>query len=80
MRPFQTADEDTLKKSAELIGKKSKEKISPTKVQINRTADGKKVQAVAFIFSKKADNGEPAIPEDEKSVDFVCNATAQKFT
>jgi hypothetical protein len=79
MRPFETADEDTLKKSAELTDKKSKEKISPTKVQINRTADGKKVQAVAFIFAKKADNGEPAIPEDEKGVDFVCNVNGAKI-
>jgi hypothetical protein len=79
MRPFQTADEDTLMKSAELTGKKSKEKISPAKVQINRGADGKKVQAVAFIFPKKAGNGEPAVPEDEKSVDFVCNVNGAKI-
>ncbi|MGB8543179.1 MAG: hypothetical protein WCD49_16240 [Candidatus Acidiferrales bacterium] len=79
MRPFQTTDEDTLMKSAQLIDKKSKEKISPTKVQINRAADGKKVQAVAFIFPKKAGNGEPAIPEDEKSVDFVCNVNGAKI-
>src|SRR5580700_5741403 len=79
MRPFQSADEDTLKNSAELIDKKSKEKISPTKVQISRTAAGKKVQAVAFIFPKKADNGEPAIPEDEKGVDFVCNVNGAKI-
>jgi hypothetical protein len=79
MRPFQTADEDTLMKSAELTDKKSKEKISPTKVQINRGTDGKNVQAVAFIFPKKAANGEPAIPEDEKSVDFVCNVNGAKI-
>jgi hypothetical protein len=79
MRPFQSADDDTLKKSAELIDKKSKEKIAPSKVQINRSTDGKKVQAVAFIFPKKADNGEPAIPEDEKSVDFVCNVNGAKI-
>ncbi len=79
MRPFQSAADDTLKKSAELIDKKSKEKMSPSEVQINRSADGKKVQAVAFIFPKKADNGEPAIPEDEKSVDFVCNVNGAKI-
>jgi|ERR1700728_30229 len=79
MRPFQSADEDTLIKSADLIDKKSKQKISPSKVQINRAADGKKVQAIAFIFPKKAGNGEPAIPEDEKSVDFVCNVNGAKI-
>ena len=66
-------------KSADLTDKKSKEKISPTKVQINRAADGKKVQAVAFIFAKKASNGEPVVPEDEKSVDFVLNINGAKI-
>src|ERR1700693_236740 len=79
MRPFRSADEDTLKLSAALIDKKSKQKISPSKVDISRTADGKKVQAVAFIFPKKAGNGEPAIPEDEKSVDFNCDINGAKI-
>ena len=70
MRPFQSADEDTLKLGAALIDKKSKQRISPSKVEISRAADGKKVQALAFIFPKKAGNGEPAIPEDEKSVEI----------
>jgi len=79
MRPFQSADEDTLKLSSALIDKKSKQKISPSKVEITRTADGKKVQALAFIFPKKAGNGEPAIPEDEKSVDFICDTNGAKI-
>jgi len=79
MRPFQSADEDILKLSAALIDKKSKQKVSPSKVEISRTADGKKVQAVSFIFSKKAGNGEPAIPEDEKSVDFNCDINGAKI-
>jgi hypothetical protein len=79
MRPFQSADEDTLKLSAALIDKKSKQKISPSKVEISRAADGKKVQALAFIFPKKAGNGEPAIPEDEKSVDFNCDTNGAKI-
>jgi len=79
MRPFQMADEDTLKLSAALIDKKSKQKISPSKVEINRAADGKKVQALAFIFPKKAANGEPAIPDDEKSVDFNCEINGAKI-
>jgi hypothetical protein len=79
MRPFQTADEDTLKLSAALIDKKSKQKISPSKVEISRAADGKKIQALAFIFPKKAANGEPAIPEDEKSVDFNCDISGAKI-
>jgi hypothetical protein len=72
MRPFQSADEDTLKTSAYLIEKKTKQKISPTKVEVSRSTDGKSVQVVAFIFSKKSANGEPTIADDEKSVDFNC--------
>jgi hypothetical protein len=79
MRPFQSADEDTLKKSAVLVEKKTKQKISPTKVQVSRSADGTKVQAVAFIFPKKSDNGEPNIPEDEKGVDFNYDLSGAKI-
>jgi hypothetical protein len=79
MRPFQSADEDTLKKSAVLVEKKTKQKISPTKVQVSRSADGTKVQAVAFIFPKKSDNGEPSIPEDEKGIDFNYDLNGAKI-
>jgi hypothetical protein len=72
MRPFQSADEDILKTNAYLIEKKTKQKISPTKVEVSRSSDGKKVQVVAFIFSKKSTNGEPTIADDEKGVDFNC--------
>jgi hypothetical protein len=72
MTPFQSADEDTLKTSAFLVEKKTKQKISPYKVEVTRSQDGTKVQAVAFAFLKKAANGEVTIPEDEKGVDFNC--------
>jgi hypothetical protein len=72
MKPFQSADEDVLKTSADLIEKKTKQKISPYKVEITRSPDGTKVQAVAFTFLKKAANGEPTIADDEKGVDFNC--------
>ncbi|MGB8524073.1 MAG: hypothetical protein WCD43_13995 [Candidatus Acidiferrales bacterium] len=72
MRPFQSADEDTLKTNAYLIEKKTKQKISPAKVEVSRSTDGKNVQVVAFIFPKKSTNGEPTIADDEKSVDFNC--------
>jgi hypothetical protein len=72
MRPFQSADEDILKTSAGLIVKKTKQKISPYKVEVTRSPDGKKVQAVAFMFLRKASNGEPTIADDEKGVEFNC--------
>ena len=72
MKPFQSADEDSIKTSAYLIEKKNKQKISPYKVEITRSPDGNKVQAVGIIFLRKASNGEPTIPDDEKGVDFDC--------
>jgi hypothetical protein len=72
MKPFQSADEDVLKASADLIVKKTKQKISPYKVEISRSPDGKKVTAVAFAFLRKAANGEPTIADDEKGVEFNC--------
>jgi hypothetical protein len=72
MTPFQSADEDVLKTSASLIEKKNKQKISPYKIEITRSPDGKKVQAVAFAFLRKAANGEPTIADDDKGVDFNC--------
>lgn len=79
MKPFESADEETLKTSAYLIEKKNKQKISPYKVEFTRSPDGKKVQVVAFIFLRKASNGEPTIPEDEKGVDFVCTVNGAKI-
>jgi len=72
MKPFQSADEDILKTSTGLILKKTKQKISPYKIEITRSPDGKKVTAVAFAFLRKAANGEPTIADDEKGVEFNC--------
>jgi hypothetical protein len=72
MKPFQSADGETLKASSDLTEKKNKQKIPPYKVEITRSPDGTKVQAVGFIFLRKASNGEPTIPDDEKGVDFSC--------
>jgi hypothetical protein len=79
MKPFQSADEGTLKTDGYLIEKKTKQKISPMKVEITRAPDGTKVQAVAFLFPRKAANGEPTIADDEKSVDFICSVNGAKI-
>ena len=79
MRPFQSADDDTLINSATLVEKKTKQKVVPAKVQVARTPDGLKVQSIAFIFDKKSGSGEPTIAEDEKSVDFNCNLNGAKI-
>ena len=79
MGPFQSADEDTLKTSAYLIEKKTKQRISPTKVEVSRSTDGKKVLLVAFVFPKKSGNGEPTIADDEKGIDFYCAVNGAKI-
>jgi hypothetical protein len=79
MKPFQSADEEALKTDGYLIEKKNKQKISPVKVEITRSQDGSKVQAVAFMFLRKATNGEPTIPDDEKGVDFICAVNGAKI-
>jgi hypothetical protein len=78
MRPFQSLDEDTLKKAAVLTPKHSKTKLTPTAVRIQKTQDGSKVAGVLYIFPVKSDNGEATIGTDEKNVEFSC--TAGKFT
>jgi hypothetical protein len=79
MKPFQSADEESLKTSVYLIEKKNKQKILPYKVELTRSPDGTKVQAVGFIFLRKAANGEPTIPDDEKAVDFYCVVNGAKI-
>lgn len=79
MKPFQSADEDTLKTSAYLTEKKTKQKILPNMVQVTRSPDGSKVQVVGFIFLRKSANGEPTIADDEKGVDFNCFVNGAKI-
>jgi hypothetical protein len=79
MRPFESADDDTIKMSATLIDKKTKERILPAKVEVSRSVDGKKVQVVGFVFPKKSENGEPTIAGDEKSVDFTCSINGARI-
>lgn len=79
MRPFESTDETILKNNAELIARKTKQKIAPSKVQISRSSDGKKVQGIVFSFPKKSDTGESTISPDEKTVTFSCTAGAVKI-
>ncbi len=77
MTPFAQADEAKLKAAAYFAAKRSKQKLAPSRVQIQRGAGGKGVTAVLFSFPKKAENGEAEITPNEKSVEFVC--TLDKF-
>jgi hypothetical protein len=74
MEPFEGADENALKAKTYLTPKKSKLKISPARVEIQRASDGQAPQVIIFFFSKKSANGEATIAADEKSVEFSCSA------
>ncbi len=78
MTPFQNVDDNALKGAATLTLKRSKSKLTPTAVRIQKTQDGSRVAGVLYIFPAKSDNGETTIGTDEKNVEFSC--TAGKFT
>jgi hypothetical protein len=73
MSLFEQADESTLQSRSFLTTKKTKQKIPPAKVEIERGPDGKSVQALAFFFPKRSANGESAISAEEKGVEFSCS-------
>ena len=73
MAPFQQNDETFFQSHAFLEAKKSKDKVSPSKVTYERGSDGKSVTAAFFTFSKKTASGENVIAPDEKEVQFTCS-------
>jgi hypothetical protein len=75
MTPFTKADENDwkeLKEKSFLAPKKLKAKLGPSRIFVERSGDGKKVLAVYFYFPKKTATGEPALPAEERSAEFVC--------
>ncbi|MGB2887764.1 MAG: hypothetical protein WBC04_08720 [Candidatus Acidiferrales bacterium] len=76
MSMFQKAEESTLKDKSNLSARKSRQRISPNRVEILRTTDGKKIIAILFHFPKKTQAGEPLIANDEKELKFVSRTGA----
>jgi hypothetical protein len=81
MTPFAKADENGLKEKSSLWLKKTKVKLVPSRVEIQRPRPDQPqaentsgVVFVLFYFAKKTAAGEAALPTDEKSVEFVCQA------
>ncbi len=74
LSPFDNIGENSLKEKSYLEMKRSKQKLAPSNVQIQRTPDGKRIVAVLFSFPKKTSSGEATVASDEKSVEFVCSA------
>jgi hypothetical protein len=79
MGGFAAATDSTLKEKVLLSCKKAKEKIAPASVNIQRTPDGKKVQAIVFSFPKQTAAGQPTIAATEKTVEFSCALLDVKF-
>ena len=73
MVPFAQSDENSLKEKAYLRLKKSKQKLAPSRVQIQR-GEANKAVAVIFYFPKKTETGEAVIALDEKGAEFFCQA------
>jgi hypothetical protein len=78
MKAFQGADETTLKNGTVLEMKKTKGKLAPSEVKIDRGSDGS-IQSVVFLFPKKSANGEPSIGTDEKGADFLTRVAGAKI-
>ena len=79
MKAFQGVDEATLKKSTFLEMKKTKEKLTPSDVRIDRGADVTSIESVVFVFPKKSANGEPTVAGNEKGADFSTSAAGAKI-
>jgi hypothetical protein len=62
--------EEGLKSKAYLMGKKSKTKVPPTRVNIQKGPDGKRAIAIIFEFPKKNATGEVILTSDEKGAEF----------
>jgi hypothetical protein len=71
MGPFNKRPEKDFQGLAYLQSKKSKQRISPSKVEYLRGSNGT-VSSVLFYFPHKNAAGEPTISPDEKGVNFVC--------
>lgn len=75
MTPFEKAGEKELKEMQEkshVSLQKSKAKIAPSRIVIERSPDGKRIMALYISFPKKTPAGQPSILADEKGAEFVC--------
>lgn len=75
MTPFQSAEENAIKQEATLTTKKGKQKIEPSKVEIQRGPDGRTVRAIVISFPKKTASGEATVGADEKGAEFALSTT-----
>lgn len=74
MTSFQNADESALKDKTYLIAKKLKEKITASQVEIMRSPNGKRINAIVFHFPKKNATGQALVSLEEKELQFDSRA------
>jgi hypothetical protein len=72
MGAFQSAEEAGVKARTFLFTKKGKQRIEASKVEFQRTSDGKTLRSVLISFPKRTATGEGTISADEKGADFSC--------
>jgi hypothetical protein len=72
MTPFTKSNEKGLMDTTSLTLKKSKQKISPSRVEIRTSQGGKLISGIVFYFPMKSATGELFIAPDEKGVEFEC--------
>ena len=75
LRPFGKADDEVLaalKQAAYLEPQKSKQRIAPSKVGVQRDPKTQRLLAVIFEFDRKTPAGEPVIAAGEKEIQFTC--------
>jgi hypothetical protein len=70
MQPFDSVEEAAVKETAFLEPKKTKERIAASKVEFERSPDGKTVRVVVISFPKKNDKSEATITPEEKGAEF----------
>ena len=71
MTPFTEVEEKELQEKALLQPKRSRLKLSPSRVEITRSPDGKRVISVSYFFPKATPSGDPTLGLEEKGVEFT---------
>jgi hypothetical protein len=79
MSIFQLRGEQAFQNVAYIQLKKTKQKVSPSKVAFLKGPDGTTVTGAVFYFPKKSSNGEPTISSDEKEIDFYLQVGGSKI-
>jgi hypothetical protein len=74
MSLFEKLDADTLQANTFLLRTKSKQRISPSTVQIVRLPDGKGIKGIVFHFPKKLLASPSTLPIDDSDLKFVIQA------